>query len=268
MDNINQDLISQTEKIQYLSKDINNIQEKVRHTREISKEYKRILKENGYLKDEIKGMQRLFEKLEAENERLQNLSKQQQARIDELEYHNRKNGELVDEKRSDFEGLKTKMEEIQRQDYQEKQIYLAENQKLKSDLASLNNILEQKSTQLVILGKDLESAKIANTENESELKRIYSIKKNNEQEARQFYTEMVRFKEMYEEQKAKNNILARDIEENLVLFIGVNEDYQRVILKLQQLEANCEEQVKINNRLKDEINYDEVLNYKGTGIIY
>lgn len=268
LDIINQDLISQTEKIQFLSKDINNIQEKVRHTREISKEYKKILKENDYLKNEINKMSKIFEKFEAENQKLQDLNKQQQARIDELEYHARKNGEIADERRANVESLKSKMEQIQRQDYQEKQIHVAENQKLKAEITSLRNILEQKSNQLISISKEFEGLRIANSETQGELKRVFSLKRDNERDAREFYTEMVRYKEMYEEQKAKNNILSRDIEENLVLFVAVNEDYQRTMVKLQELEASCVEQVKINNRLMDQINYEEVINYKGSGMVY
>lgn len=268
LDTINKDLVSQTEKIQYLSKDINQISQKVRHTREISKEYKAILKENLILKNEIKELKIIFEKFECKNKQLENLTKKMQLRIDELEYHLRKKTELANEKESNFQDLIKKFEEMEKEVFEEKGIYIKDNNELKNEIINLTQILEQKEKNILILSRDFESLELLNQKTTEELELSLKKAENNENTSKNFYFDLVKFKELYKEEKTKNNLLTRETQESLLLFKSMNEDYERVIHKLVDLESRCEEQVKINNRLRDRLNYEEVINYKGKGVEY
>lgn len=268
LDNINQDLISQTEKIQFLSKDINQISQKVRHTREISKEYKKVLNENEILKAHIIDLKKTFEKFECKNQELQNLVNKQQLRIDELEYHLRKKAEFADETEITLREMNEKYTELNSKNLEEREIYYEENKILKFELDKLNKILEEKERNITILKRDIESLRNLNEKITQDYEKNLLAKQNNEKESQQFYIEMIRLKDLFEEERTKNQFLTQERKESLILFETINEDYQRSLEKLSDLELRCEEQVKINNRLRDELNYDEVVNYKGNGIVY
>jgi hypothetical protein len=253
--NINEDLFSQTKKMQYLSNDLQEINQKIKRTRKVAEELQKVETENFQLREELKSLTEINCRIKADSIEQAKLAEIQKAEIEELKFLLRNEKIQSRDSNQSLKELTLRVKEF-KEDERLKMGRLAEenadlNRQLKR-LMTLNIELEEDNKKFKY---DFERMKNLSIDLQGQNEKLLKIKVNAETESKEFYGEYLQFKGLYEEEKAKNNLNVRSVQENLDLLRVINRDYERCLKKLQDLEQHCEQLTKENNTLRDELQY-------------
>jgi len=241
---INSDLYSQTKKMQYLSNDLKEINQKVTNSRLLKNQLQKVENENYVLRQELQILKKNFSEKNMENMDLEKICKEQKISIEKLEFLLRSEKGLGRESTETIKNLTSKIIGMNEQ-----------NEDMENQLKNLlkKNILFEEENKS--LAYDLQRMKNLNIDLQGQNEKLLKIKINAENESKEFYSEYLEFKGLYENEKVKNLMNLENLEKNVNLLRTVNSDYERCILKLVDLEGKCDELVKVNNGLRDELMY-------------
>ena len=252
---IDKDITSQADKMKYMSRNLSEISEKVKNSRMVSLELQRASKENSELRQELGNLNDYLKSLENENAVLNRQNKAKDREIEELREKLRNERVVARDSSKELKDLGVKF-----RDYQESESKL--NLSLRKEVIELTEELRKTeilNKELLLKAErvehELELSQTRNLRLEAQNEKIAKMKENAMNESSGYFSELRRYKELYETERTRAKLQKDEIEENLRLLKITNQDYERCILKLQELELRCEDQVKINNRLRDELNF-------------